>query len=90
MINVFFSKLVCILLKSWDGQKEWDCSFGDEDILLISCGDGWVSVVTDVPTLHLFSADGTQTDLVSLSGRPVSIAGYKQNLCIIMHCGIGK
>ncbi|CAH1402703.1 unnamed protein product [Nezara viridula] len=83
------SKLVCILLKAWDGQKEWDCSFGEEEIVLISAGDGWVAVATDISTLHLFSADGTQTDLVSLPGRPVSIAGHKEHLCVITNCGIG-
>lgn len=83
------SKLVCILLKPSDGHKEWDVSFGDEDILLVAGGDGWVAAVTDMHTLHIFSADGTQTDLLSLPGRPIAMAGNGLTLCIFCHAGLG-
>ncbi|XP_014251376.1 WD repeat and HMG-box DNA-binding protein 1 [Cimex lectularius] len=84
------SKLMCLVLKSWDGQKEWDCSMPNcEEIVGVSAGEDWVAAAVDNSALRLFSLDGTQIDIFSIPGNFVTMAGHLNKLAVVFHIGIG-
>uniref|UniRef100_A0A0A9X0K5 WD repeat and HMG-box DNA-binding protein 1 n=2 Tax=Lygus hesperus TaxID=30085 RepID=A0A0A9X0K5_LYGHE len=84
------SKLVCILMKAWDGSKEWDCSMPDnEEVIGIAAGEGWAAAICDSLIVRLFTLDGTQVDVTSIPGPFVSASGSGQYLTIVFHSGVG-
>ncbi|BES94097.1 WD repeat and HMG-box DNA-Hypothetical protein protein 1-like [Nesidiocoris tenuis] len=84
------SKLMCVLMKSWDGSKEWDCSLPDnEEAIGLVAGANWIATISDSLILRLFTLDGSQTDLTSVPGPFVAAAGSGQLLTVVFHSGIG-
>ena len=50
---------------------------------VIAIGDDWVSAATDKQFLRLFSLSGIQKDVLSLPGRSVAMAGWRNQLAIV-------
>jgi chromosome transmission fidelity protein 4 len=85
------SKVVCVLLNSWDGSKEWSVDLPEgEEALAVAAGKGWIAVATDTRNLRLFTVTGTQREVVSLPGPIVCVAGYRKRLLTVFHNGMGK
>jgi hypothetical protein len=86
-----YSKVVCVLLNSWDGNKEWSVDLPEgEEALAIAAGKGWVAVATDTRNLRLLTVAGTQREVISLPGPVVCVAGHRNRLLVIFHSGMGK
>ncbi|PSN43420.1 WD repeat and HMG-box DNA-binding protein 1 [Blattella germanica] len=84
------SKMVCVLLNSWDGSKEWNVDLPEgEEALAVAAGQGWVAVATDTRSLRLFTVAGTQREAASLPGPVVCLAGHKNRLLAVYHDGMG-
>ncbi|PNF36311.1 hypothetical protein B7P43_G00541, partial [Cryptotermes secundus] len=84
------SRVVCVLLNSWDGSKEWSVDLPEgEEALAIAAGKGWLAVSTDTRNLRLFTVAGTQREVVSLPGPVVCVAGSRNRLLAIFHNGMG-
>ncbi|XP_069678187.1 WD repeat and HMG-box DNA-binding protein 1 [Periplaneta americana] len=84
------SKVVCVLLNSWDGSKEWSIDLPEgEEALAISAGQGWVAVATDTRNLRIFTVAGTQREVISLPGPVVCLSGHRNKLLAIFHSGMG-
>ncbi|XP_021932631.1 WD repeat and HMG-box DNA-binding protein 1 isoform X1 [Zootermopsis nevadensis] len=84
------SKVVCVLLNSWDGSKEWSVDLPEgEEALAIAAGKGWLAVATDTRNLRLFTVAGTQREVVSLPGPVVCVAGHRNRLLTVFHNGMG-
>jgi len=86
-----YSKVVCVLLQSWDGSKEWSVDLPEgEEALAIAAGKGWIAVATDTRNLRVFTVAGTQREVVSLPGPVVCVVGCRNRLLAIFHNGMGK
>ncbi|KAL1117946.1 hypothetical protein AAG570_004259 [Ranatra chinensis] len=84
-------RLVCILLKAWDGQKEWDCRLEEWDAAVgVAAGANWVALATSSSVVRIYSADGTQRDVVSVPGPLVTLAASDDRLAIVFHTGQGS
>jgi hypothetical protein len=91
LLMSLYSKVVCVLLNSWDGNKEWSADLPEgEEALAIAAGKGWVAVATDTRNLRLFTVAGTQREVISLPGPVVCIVGHRNRLLVICHNGMGK
>jgi len=86
--EIFISKLVCILLNSWDGQREWSAELPDgEEICGIAVTASWVAVATSMQFLRLFTLSGGQREIVTIPGPIVAINGSRDRLVVVHHCG---
>ena len=71
---------------SWDGSKEWNAQLPEgENTLCLAAGIGWIVAVSDTSILRLFGSNGTQFDLLRLSGYPVASAGRGNRLICVYH-----
>ena len=84
------SKLLCHYFGSSDISKEWSLEMpNQEEIMAVACGEGWIAVATDRRNLRIFSCGGIQLEVLSLPGPVVSLAGYKKEIAITVHLGLG-
>lgn len=80
------SKVVCIVLGGSGGSREWSLSMPNcEEILCVAASSKWVAVATDSRFLRIFSAMGTQREIVSLPGPVVSLAAYGDRFIAAYH-----
>lgn len=89
--NDIRSKLVVIALQGWgSGNKEWflDLPEGEEGHC-IAAGDNFVALSTSRRYLRIFTVGGTQREIVALPGPVVAMNGFKNNLVLAYHNGIG-
>ncbi|CAG9796474.1 unnamed protein product [Diatraea saccharalis] len=78
------SKLVCISLVG--SSKEWSVSMSDmEEILCIAAASGLVACATNARLLRLYTAMGTQRQVISLAGPVVSLAAYNTTVLAVYH-----
>uniref|UniRef100_A0A1B6MKD1 Uncharacterized protein n=1 Tax=Graphocephala atropunctata TaxID=36148 RepID=A0A1B6MKD1_9HEMI len=83
------SKMVCVMLHTWDGSKEWTVQLDGEEALCVAAGRGYVAVVTDTRLLRVFTTCGTQREVVSLPGPVVCMAAHQHTLGVVFHSGLG-
>lgn len=84
------SKIVCILLNSWDGTKEWSVNLPEgEEVLAITCSNNWIAAASDVRNLRIFTIFGTQREIVSLPGPVVCLAAHDNMLFVAYYHGTG-
>jgi chromosome transmission fidelity protein 4 len=63
---------------------------GNDEALAVAAGDNWVAVATDTNMLRLFTVDGSQTDIFAVPGPIVCLSGFKSELFVVYHTGVGK
>lgn len=79
------SKLVCINLVAF-GNREWSCTMpGTEEIIGVAASDKIVVVATDARLLRVFTSRGTQREVLSIPGPPVSMAAYGDHILVAYH-----
>ncbi|XP_058464750.1 WD repeat and HMG-box DNA-binding protein 1 [Malaya genurostris] len=79
------SKLVCINLVAF-GNREWSCTMpGTEEIIGVVASDKIVVVATDCRLLRIFTARGTQREVISVPGPLVSMAAYGDHVLVAYH-----
>lgn len=84
------SKVVCVVLNAWDGTQEWMTSLPNgESAVAVAVGNSWLAVATDNFNLRIFCLAGTQRQVLATPGKLVCLAGYKDKLLVIFHCGVG-
>ncbi|XP_050438249.1 WD repeat and HMG-box DNA-binding protein 1 [Adelges cooleyi] len=82
------SKVVCVLLNSWDGNREWTIDLPvNEDIVGLAITSNWVAVATSLHYLRLFTLAGGQREILSVPGPIVAISGSENRLVAVHHCG---
>lgn len=80
------SKLVCIILGGSGGSREWSMSMPNcEEILCVAASSKLVAVATDARLLRIFSAMGTQREVVSLPGPVVALAAHDDRIVVAFH-----
>lgn len=80
------SKLVCIILGGSGGSREWSMSMPNcEEILCVAASTKLVAVATDARFLRIFSAMGTQREIVSLPGPVVAVAAHDNRILVAYH-----
>lgn len=80
------SKLVCIILGGSGGSREWSMSMPNcEEILCVAASSKLVAVATDARLLRIFSAMGTQREVVSLPGPVVALAAHDDRIVVAYH-----
>lgn len=80
------SKLVCIILGGSGGSREWSMSMPNcEEILCVAASTKLVAVATDARFLRIFSAMGTQREIVSLPGPVVAVAAHDDRILVAYH-----
>lgn len=80
------SKLVCIVLGGSGGSREWSMSMPNcEEILCVAASSKLVAVATDARFLRIFSAMGTQREIVSLPGPVVAVAAHDDRIAVAYH-----
>uniref|UniRef100_A0A6M2DXS0 Putative wd repeat and hmg-box dna-binding protein 1 n=1 Tax=Xenopsylla cheopis TaxID=163159 RepID=A0A6M2DXS0_XENCH len=78
------SKLVCITLGA--SGREWTTEMSqDEEILAIGAGEKLVAVATDNRSLRLFTAYGTQREIIAIPGPVVCLAGHGDKMLVAYH-----
>ncbi|XP_055381081.1 WD repeat and HMG-box DNA-binding protein 1 [Condylostylus longicornis] len=79
------SKFVCILLGGI-GSREWSAELPNcEGIQAITATDNIVAVATDNRFLRIFTAMGTQREVISVPGPVLSICGRDNKLFVTYH-----
>ncbi|XP_058835522.1 WD repeat and HMG-box DNA-binding protein 1 [Topomyia yanbarensis] len=79
------SKLVCINLVAF-GNREWSCTMpGAEEIIGVVASDKIVVVATDSRQLRIFTARGTQREVISVPGPLVTMAAYGDHVLVAYH-----
>lgn len=82
------SKLVCIVLGGSGGSREWSMSMPNcEEILCVAASSKIVAVATDARFIRIFSAMGTQREIVSLAGPVVAITAHDDRIAVAYHSG---
>lgn len=80
------SKLVCIILGGSGGSREWSMSIPNfEEILCVAASSKLVAVATDTRNLRIFSAMGTQREIVSVPGPIVSVGAHDDRIVVAYH-----
>lgn len=80
------SKLVCIALGGAGGSREWSMPMPNcEEILCVAASDKLVAVGTDARFLRVFSAMGTQREILSLSGPVIALAAHGDRILAAYH-----
>lgn len=83
-----YSKLVCILLNAWDGNREWTIDFPEnEEISGLAVTSEWVAAATSMRFLRLYTLSGGQREIVSIPGLIVAVNGSRNRLVVVHHCG---
>lgn len=71
------SKLVCIALGGAGGSREWAMPMPNcEEIFCVAASDKLVAVATDSRFLRIYSAMGTQREVLSMAGPVVALAAH--------------
>ncbi|XP_058121938.1 WD repeat and HMG-box DNA-binding protein 1 [Anopheles ziemanni] len=79
------SKVVCINQASF-GKREWSFTMpGCEDIVGVTASDKIVIVATDSRLLRVFTARGTQREILSIPGPIVALAAYGDHFLVAYH-----
>uniref|UniRef100_A0A182JY15 Uncharacterized protein n=1 Tax=Anopheles christyi TaxID=43041 RepID=A0A182JY15_9DIPT len=79
------SKIVCINQAAF-GKREWTYTMpGFEEIIAVTASDKIVVVATDSRLLRVFTARGTQREVISVSGPIVSLAAYGDHFLVAFH-----
>ncbi|XP_055625021.1 WD repeat and HMG-box DNA-binding protein 1 [Toxorhynchites rutilus septentrionalis] len=79
------SKLVCINFIAF-GNKEWSSTMpGTEEIIGVVASDKIVVVATDSRLLRVFTARGTQREVVAIPGPFVSMAAFGDHILVAYH-----
>ena len=82
------SRIVCVHLASWDGNKEWTTQLPDgEQAMAVALGAGWAAVATSRHLLRFFTTAGVQRAAVALPGAALCLAGHGRHLLVAFHCG---
>lgn len=80
--------MVCILLNSWDGKREWTVDLPEnEDICGLAVTADWIAVATSMRFIRLFTLGGIQREIVSIPGPIVAINGSRNRLVVVHHYG---
>lgn len=80
------SKLVCIILGGSGGSREWSMSMPNlEEILCVAASSKLVAIATDSRFLRIFSAMGTQREIISIPGPVVAIAAHDDRIIVAYH-----
>jgi chromosome transmission fidelity protein 4 len=83
------AKLFFKAIESWGSNADWMLPLpADEDTIVLAMGNTWVAVATTKQFLRLFSYDGLQLGILSLTGSLVTIAGQNHLLAIVYHMGL--
>lgn len=85
------SKLVCIILGGSGGSREWSLSMPNcEEILCVAASSKLVVVATDARFVRIFSALGTQREIVSLPGPVVAVAAHDDRIIVAYHSSVAS
>lgn len=80
--------MVCVLLNSWDGKREWTVDLPDnDDICGLAVTADWIAVASVSRLLRLFTLGGGQREIISIPGPIVAIHGSRDRLVVVYHCG---
>lgn len=80
------SKLVCIALSGSGGSREWSMPMPNcEEILCVAASEKLVAVATDARYLRLFSAMGTQREVISVPGPVVAVSAHADRILVAYH-----
>ncbi|RVE48134.1 hypothetical protein evm_007194 [Chilo suppressalis] len=78
------SKLVCISLVG--SSREWSISMSDtEEVQCVAAASGIVACATNLRLLRVYTAMGTQRQVISLPGPVVSLAAYNTTVLAVYH-----
>ncbi|GAB0095032.1 WD repeat and HMG-box DNA-binding protein 1 [Sergentomyia squamirostris] len=68
------------------GSREWSVGLpGCEQSLALTASDKLVAVVTDERYLRIFTTLGTQREVISIPGAPVSLSSHRSRLMVVYH-----
>ncbi|XVF49878.1 hypothetical protein PTKIN_Ptkin04bG0051500 [Pterospermum kingtungense] len=70
---------------SWANNSEWYMRFEGEEVRAVALGATWVSAITSLNFLRIFTDGGLQKHILSLNGPVVTAAGFKDELAIVTH-----
>lgn len=80
------TKIVCILLTSTLGNKEWTVALPDcEGVVALTATTQYIAVGTDNRFIRFFSVMGTQREVISVPGPIVCMAGHKDKIMVAYH-----
>uniref|UniRef100_T1GXD4 Uncharacterized protein n=1 Tax=Megaselia scalaris TaxID=36166 RepID=T1GXD4_MEGSC len=80
------TKIVCILLTSTLGNKEWNISLPDcEGVVALTATTKYIAVGTDNRFVRFYSVMGTQREVISVPGPIICMAGHKDKVMIAYH-----
>lgn len=79
------SKIVCINQAAF-GKREWTYTMpGCEEIIAVTASDKIVVVATDSRLLRVYTARGTQREVIAVAGPIVALAAYGDHFLVAYH-----
>jgi WD40 repeat protein len=77
------SKLVCILINSWDGNKEWTITMPRKEYIKCVCASNmFVACATNNKFLRVFSIGGMQKELIAIGGAPLCMSAHSNRIFV--------
>ncbi|XP_057952371.1 protein ENHANCER OF LHP1 1 [Malania oleifera] len=70
---------------SWANNSEWSMRFEEEEVKVVALCSGWVSAITSLNFLRVFTEGGLQRYVISLDGPVVTASGFKDELAVVTH-----
>ncbi|XP_059614227.1 WD repeat and HMG-box DNA-binding protein 1 [Phlebotomus argentipes] len=68
------------------GSREWSVSLPNcEEALALTASNNLVAVATDERLLRIFTTLGTQREVISIPGKPVTLASHGNHLMVVYH-----
>ncbi|KAF5198785.1 Wd repeat-containing protein [Thalictrum thalictroides] len=83
--NKNMSTLMYRPFSSWANNSEWSMRFEAEEVKAVAIGTGWIAAVTSLNILRIFTEGGLQRYILSLDGRVVTAAGFRDELAVVTH-----
>ena len=85
----YISKIKFESFSSWNSIKKWRYSLPKgENAEVLTVGVKWCAVATDSYYIRVFSLEGVQTFITSITCSIVSLVGYENLLWIVSHNGV--
>lgn len=81
------SRLFCLLLSTWDSQREWQVALPpSERVQCVCAGSTFLASVSSNLFLRVFTLGGIQTSVLSVAGPAVSLCAHHRHLMLLYHC----
>lgn len=76
---------------AWVDNKEWNIDFPiTENAVLVAVAEKFVAVITDFNFLRIFTINGLQREILTVTGTPLTMNASRNLLVVVYHGCAGE